>query len=120
MRIGYVIVGVGDFDRSIAFFRDTMGFALLHAEAEYRFAAFQVGDMQFSIAGGGGGGDAGHGTGGRNTGIGFMVEDVDAAHADLAARGVRFTMVPTRQPWGRYMAMFADPDDNIYYLDQAR
>jgi len=120
MRIGYVIVGVGDFDRSIAFFRDTMGFELLHAEAQFQFAAFKVGELQFSIAGGGGGGDAGHGTGGRNTGIGFMVDDVDAVHAELAGKGVRFTMAPSKQPWGGYMAMFADPDDNIYYLDQAR
>jgi lactoylglutathione lyase len=120
MRIGYVIVGVGDFERSIAFFRDTMGFPPIHADTQFQFAAFQVGDLQFSIAGGGGGGDAGHGTGGRNTGIGFMVEDVDAVHAELVGKGVHFTMEPAQQPWGGYMAMFTDPDGNIYYLDQAR
>ena len=30
---------------------------------------------------------------------------------------VRFTMPPSKQPWGGYMALFADPDGNIFYLD---
>jgi len=119
MRIGYVIVGVGDLDRSVAFFRDIMGFELLHTAPEFGFASFRVGDLHFSLAAGDGG-DGGHGTGNRNTGIGFMVEDVDAVHAELAAKGVKFTLEPGPQPWGGYMGMFADPDDNIYYLDQAR
>ena len=54
----------------------------------------------------------------KNTGIGFTVADLDAAHADLAARGVTFTRPPTREPWGGYMAIFADPDGHTYYLDQ--
>ncbi|MYE83616.1 MAG: hypothetical protein F4X36_17595 [Gammaproteobacteria bacterium] len=29
-----------------------------------------------------------------------------------------FTRPPTREPWGGYMAIFADPDGNTYYLDQ--
>ncbi len=56
--------------------------------------------------------------GDRHTGIGFVVGDLDAAHAELAARGVRFTQAPTRQPWGGYMALFTDPDGNVFYLDQ--
>jgi predicted enzyme related to lactoylglutathione lyase len=45
--------------------------------------------------------------------------DVDAAHAELAAKGVKFTMGPGKMPWGGYMAMFVDPDGNEFYLDQA-
>ncbi|HEY1125957.1 MAG TPA: VOC family protein [Sphingobium sp.] len=119
MRIGYVIVGVKALEPAIAFYRDVMGFTLLHAAPEFHFASFQVGDMQFSLAAGEGGGAEGHGTGDRNTGIGFRVADVDAVHAELAAKGVHFTMVPSKQPWGGYMAMFADPDGNIFYLDSA-
>ena len=47
-----------------------------------------------------------------------MVDDLDAAHAALAEKGVVFTRLPTREPWGGYMAVFADPDGNTYYLDQ--
>jgi catechol 2,3-dioxygenase-like lactoylglutathione lyase family enzyme len=114
-RIGYVIVGVKSLDTAVAFYRDTMGFELLFAEPEFHFASFKVGDMQLSLAEGA---EETHGTGNRNTGIGFQVADVDAIHAELAAKGVRFTMAPAKQPWGGYMAMFTDPDGNEFYLDQ--
>ena len=42
------------------------------------------------------------------------------AYEELGARGVRFTMPPQEQPWGGFMAMFTDPDGNIFYLDQLR
>jgi predicted enzyme related to lactoylglutathione lyase len=116
-RIGYVIVGVKSFDAAIPFYRDTMGFELLFCEPEFHFASFKVDDMTFSLAEGA---EETHGAGDRNTGIGFTVPDVDAAHAELVAKGVKFTMGPGKMPWGGYMAMFVDPDGNEFYLDQAR
>lgn len=111
---GYVIVGVDDLDRAIGFYSDTLGFALQHAAPDSQYAAFDAGGMNFSIVGA-------HGDSftGRHTGIGFHVADVDAAHAELVAKGVVFTMEPSKQPWGGYMAMFADPDGNTFYLDEA-
>ena len=32
-------------------------------------------------------------------------------------KGVEFEMPPTQQPWGGTLALFKDPDGNIYYLD---
>ena len=116
-RIGYVIVGVKSFETALPFYRDVLGFELLYCEPEFHFASFRVGGMSFSLAEGA---EETHGTGDRNTGIGFMVSDVDAAHAELAAKGVKFTMGPGKMPWGGYMAMFVDPDGNEFYLDQAR
>jgi predicted enzyme related to lactoylglutathione lyase len=116
--IGYVIVGVTDLERAIAFYRDAMGFEFVHAAPEFHFAEFRVGDRRFSLAGGGGG-EGGHKVGG-NTGIGFVVADVDAAYRELSDKGVEFTLKPERQPWGGYMGMFADPDGNVFYLDQVR
>lgn len=118
-RIGYVIVGVSELERALAFYRDVMGFEPLYSAPEFYYAAFQVGDLRFSIAAGGGGEGTTHGTGNRNTGIGFVVPDVDAAYAELAGKGVTFTTPPCEQPWGGYMAMFADPDGNVFYLDRA-
>ncbi|MBO9669244.1 MAG: VOC family protein [Sphingobium sp.] len=116
MRIGYVIVGVKDLEKGVAFYRDIMGFKLQFVEPQFHFASFEVGGQRFSLAAGGG--DT-HGSGDRNTGIGFVVDDLDTVHAALAAKGVHFTMAPSKQPWGGYMAMFADPDGNIFYLDSA-
>ena len=117
MRIGYVIVGVKSLEQAIAFYRDVRGFEFMFSEPEMHWASFKVGELMFSLAEGA---EEVHGTGNRNTGIGFTVPDVDAAHAELAGKGVKFTMGPGKMPWGGYMAMFVDPDGNEYYLDQAR
>jgi predicted enzyme related to lactoylglutathione lyase len=67
--IGYITLGVIDYQRSIAFFRDVIGFPLLFSDEKFQFARFQAGDVTFAVVG--------HG----------------------------------------YMALFADPDGNIFYLD---
>ena len=94
-RIGYVIVGVKSLDSAIAFYRDTMGIEFQFAEPEMHWASFKVG------------------------GLGFLVPDLDAAYAELSAKGVRFTMGPGKMPWGGSMAMFVDPDGNEFYLNPA-
>lgn len=111
-KIGYVTVGVSDLDRAIAFYRDALGFELLYSAPEFHYASFRVGALRFSIAV-----SPDSNFTGRHSGIGFVVPDVDAAHAELAAKGVIFTMAPSKQPWGGYMAMFTDPDGNGFYLD---
>lgn len=84
---------------------------------EYGYAAFTAGAIKLAVVVPGPGQAA---ITGRHTGIGFEVGDLAAEHARLLASGVHFTMPPTRQPWGGFMAMFADPDGHVFYLDQAR
>ncbi len=114
-RIGYINIHVSDLDRAVAFYRDVLGFELQFSDASFNYARFDVAGMRFGVASGG---DAP-----RDpkvevfTGISISVDDVDAAYAEMKAKGVRFTMEPSRQPWGGYMGMFADPDGNIFYLD---
>ncbi|MDT7835564.1 VOC family protein [Aquabacterium sp. OR-4] len=55
---------------------------------------------------------------GRFTGLSFGVDDVMAAHAELAARGVRFVGAPERQFWGGWLATLVDPDGNEMQLVQ--
>ncbi len=112
--VGYVNVGVRDFKKGLTFYRDVLGLPVRIADEAFSYASFDTGAVPFAIAAGGE--DKG-GSEDRHTGIGFCVPDVDAAYRDLAAKGVRFTMTPSKQPWGGYMAMFADPDGNIFYLD---
>ena len=44
------------------------------------------------------------------------VDDVDAACAELAARGVELLNGPMDRPWGIRTAAFADPSGHIWEL----
>jgi predicted enzyme related to lactoylglutathione lyase len=43
----------------------------------------------------------------------FLVDDVDAEYARIAALGVDWVMLPTTQPWGNRSMMFRDPAGNL-------
>jgi lactoylglutathione lyase len=132
-------ITVSDLDRSVAFYRDVLGLELLaqwdsaqpylrrvvgYPDAELRIALLRV-----PAAGGATGphielleyrrprghrGDAATYHPG-NVHVAFMVEDLDATHAALAARGVRFKSDPVLIDHGRNTgarAVYAfDPDD---------
>jgi len=48
----------------------------------------------------------------RRTGIVFDTDDIFALHERLMKEGVRFTLAPTKMPWGGIVADFLDPDNN--------
>lgn len=50
--------------------------------------------------------------------VNLAVDDIAAAHATLAAAGVRFSRAPEREGWGGWVATFADPDGNTLQLIQ--
>jgi predicted enzyme related to lactoylglutathione lyase len=118
-RIGYINLHVHDVERELAFFRDVVGLELQFQDASFHFAAFDGGTVRFAVAGSGEAPPS-EPRPDRLSGIGFMVDDVDAAAREMKARGARFTLEPSRQPWGGYMAMFADPEGNVFYLDGPR
>ena len=47
------------------------------------------------------------------------VADVDAAYEELKAKGVTFVRPPTDQPWGLRTAHFADPEGNLWEINQS-
>ncbi|MEE4298282.1 MAG: VOC family protein [Pseudomonadales bacterium] len=116
MKLGYVNVFVSDLGRAVAFYRDVLGLHCTREDRAFGYAAFTAGAISLGLA------EVGPEQETlleRHTGIGFVVEDLDAEHDRLAEAGVVFPMAPERQPWGGYMALFADPDGNVFYLDQA-
>ncbi len=48
----------------------------------------------------------------RRTGIVFDTDDIYALYERLKGRGVKFTLKPTKMPWGGIVADFLDPDNN--------
>ena len=112
MQLGYVNVFVSDFGRALAFYRDTLGLSVNTADETFGYASFNTGAASFAIAQ-----TDEVALVGRHTGVGFLTADIDAAYATLTAKGVTFDMPPTKQPWGGMLAMFKDPDGNLFYLD---
>lgn len=48
----------------------------------------------------------------KRTGIVFDTDDIYAFYNRLKKQGVRFTLKPTKMPWGGIVADFLDPDNN--------
>jgi predicted enzyme related to lactoylglutathione lyase len=115
-----VNIFVSDLGRAVEFYRDTLGLPLQFEEEKFGYASFSPDGIRLGLARVDPSSPGSSELVGRHTGVGFGVPDLDAAHRQLAAKAVHFTMVPTEQPWGGYMATFADPDGNLFYLDQLR
>ncbi len=112
-RIGYVNIFVSDFERALDFYERCLGLEATTRDEQFGYASFRTQGAGFAFARTD---DAG--LTGRHTGIGWVVDDLPATYEALVAKGVTFDMPPSRQPWGGFMAMFRDPDGNVFYLDQ--
>lgn len=52
---------------------------------------------------------------GKSQALTFNVPDMNATHAELKAKGVKFVSEPDKQPWGTF-ATIADPEGNQLLL----
>jgi predicted enzyme related to lactoylglutathione lyase len=115
VQIAYVNVHVSQLSSAVAFYRDVLGLTPGFVDEEHGYASFSAGPISLGLAAVGPDQPELLGV---HTGVGFSVEDLEAEHGRLADLGVGFPMAPTRQPWGGFMALMADPDGNVFYLDE--
>ncbi|MCZ4494358.1 MAG: Glyoxalase/bleomycin resistance protein/dioxygenase [Conexibacter sp.] len=117
MKLELVTVPVSDVDRAKAFYVEQAGFSADHDHTvsdEIRFVQLTPPGSACSIS-------IGRGLSGMAPGslegLQVVVDDVEAARAALARRGVDVSDV-TDFPWGRFV-FFADPDGNRWAVQQA-
>jgi len=115
IQIIYVNIFVSDLPRAVEFYQGKLGLELEFSSPEHGYASFSAGAVRLGIAVPGPDEAA---LVGRHTGVGMDVANLDSEYKRLTELGVNFTMSPTRQPWGGFMALMSDPDGNIFYLDQ--
>src|SRR3954466_1696175 len=112
MKLEVVHVPVSDVDRSKAFYTEQVGFNADHdhqVNDELRFVQLTPPGSACSIAIGQGITDAAPGS---VKGLQLVVDDIGAARAELAGRGVEVGEVQ-RFPWGAFV-FFQDPDGNAW------
>ena len=115
-RLELVALPVADVDRAIAFYVDQVGFNLDYdhkVSPDLRFVQLTPRGSACSIALGVGITDAEPGS---VVGMQVVVDDADAARADLVEHGVEASEVQ-EFPWGRF-TFFADPDGNRWAVQQ--
>ncbi|HVB74353.1 MAG TPA: VOC family protein [Ktedonobacteraceae bacterium] len=111
-QLDYAIVYVSDMQRSVAFYRDTLGLTLKFTSPGW--TEFVTGTTTIALHVVGGGGEklaeqqslppAGQAQ------LGFMVDDLEAAYEALLAKDVVFSLPPKTQNSGARLAVLHDPD----------
>jgi catechol 2,3-dioxygenase-like lactoylglutathione lyase family enzyme len=116
MRLELVNVPVSDVDRAKAFYAEKVGFNEDHDHRVgdgVRFVQLTPPGSGCSISIGSGLTDA---TPGSVQGLQLVVTDIEAAHAELAGRGVEVSEIQDF-PWGSFV-FFSDPDGNKWAVQQ--
>jgi predicted enzyme related to lactoylglutathione lyase len=115
-KLELVAVPVSDVDRAKAFYVDQAGFNPDHdhtVSEDLRFVQLTPPGSACSIAIGKGTVDSDPGS---IKGLQLVVEDIEAAKADLNARGVEVGEVQDF-PWGRFL-FFSEPDGNGWAVQE--
>jgi catechol 2,3-dioxygenase-like lactoylglutathione lyase family enzyme len=115
-KLELVAIPVSDVDRAKDFYTEKAGFNADHDHVvsdEIRFVQLTPPGSACSIALGKGVTDAPPGS---VQGMQMVVSDIDAAHAELAGRGVDVSDVQVF-PWGSFV-FFSDPDGNRWAVQQ--
>ena len=115
-KLELVAIPVTDIDRAKTFYTEAIGFIADHDHTvsdEIRFVQLTPPGSACSIAIGKGVTDAAPGS---VEGVQMVVDDIEAAHAQLKGRGVDVSDIQDF-PWGRFV-FFADPDGNRWAVQQ--
>jgi len=120
--ISLITLGVRDFNRSLAFYRDTLGWETTATEDD-PVAFFQLQNLIFGIfpkselAKDAGVHNDGNGFPGFSLAQNLASEtEVNAAFTKLKAKGVTIMKEPQKAEWGGYSGYFSDPDGYLWEL----
>jgi lactoylglutathione lyase len=123
-RIDATVLFVRDLARCLTFYRDTLGLKVIYTDLVS--VTFQMENQYLLLLEVSAAADLIRSEaralsieGGPRLLLAAGVEDVDAACEALVAKGVPFLRPPTNQPWGLRTAHFADPEGNLWEINQS-
>ena len=108
-RLWLTMICVSDMDKALEFYNEILGLPVALDARGFNHAEVGPNEPLAKIGL--------HATGKRSkrkkrTGIVFDTDDVIALYEKLKRQGVKFTLKPTKMPWGGIVADFMDPDNN--------
>jgi lactoylglutathione lyase len=102
MKLTYAIEFVADMDRAVRFYRDVLGLPLKFQSPGW--SEFSTGETSLGL----------HPASAKNppgsVELGFNVANLERFHQEMAAKGVQFSMPPTKQDFGGTLAQFLDSE----------
>ena len=111
MKLSYVIKFVADMDRAVRFYRDVLGLPLKFGSPKW--SEFTTGETALAL----------HPASEKNPPgtmeLGFTVPDIQKFHAEMAARGVQFSMPPTKQDFGGLLAPVVDSEGGHFSVAES-
>jgi catechol 2,3-dioxygenase-like lactoylglutathione lyase family enzyme len=107
-RVGTIMLSVREMERSLAFYRDTLGLPVKFASEGFAF--LDGGGVTLALRRDPKLPDPGEGV---RTEVVFEVADVQAAYDALRARGVAFQREPRVVTGDQHAADFRDPDGHV-------
>ena len=113
LECSHILLATSNLDAAREFYIDTLGFPLI--EEHERSFAFRAGAVRFSVMPGGQIVDS-DARFGPNTTVMLRTDNLDAAIAELQARGVVFLEDVQEAPGFMSHIAFADPDNNLLFL----
>jgi lactoylglutathione lyase len=102
LKLTHVIEYVADMERAVTFYRDVIGLPLKFQSPGW--SEFATGETGLAIHPASASKPAG------SIELGFTVDDLPNFHQEMSAKGVKFSMAPAKQEWGRMLAQFVDSE----------
>ena len=101
-KLSHIIEFVEDMDRAVKFYRDIVGLPLKFQSPGW--SEFETGETTLGL----------HPASEKNRAgkceVGFSVENLQSFYEQLRAKGVAFSMPPTKQDFGGTLAQFVDSE----------
>ncbi|WP_019498142.1 VOC family protein [Pseudanabaena sp. PCC 6802] len=122
MEIDYIALFVSDVARSVAFYRDILGFEFKKlpkdSGCEGRSGCLKIGIYDRTWLNELFGDRTQQPVGGTPFLLSMTVSDLDAVYQDLMAKHVKIIKPPTQMPWGQRIVFLTDPDNNLLEIVQ--
>jgi lactoylglutathione lyase len=112
----YIVIYVSDMQRSVAFYRDTLGMSLKFTSPGW--SEFAIGSTALALHRSLNTAQEGASHTARPEGLpvagqanlAFVVDDLQSMYENLKGQDVYFSVPPQKQPTGRTLAVLHDPD----------